>query len=235
MLFRSEYDMDKSNVKELFLTIMNGGSRDGITNSFFLKFKDECKRIHTFINSLNPDLFKEVKKRKEFNIEGSITNIILCETENLILLTAVQYLLANGYNVDVLVFDGLMIRKDFEGMEKILTEELFENLSNYVFEKTGYKVEFVEKELDKSINLDNYDDVEDNIEASVSYYKDKEEFERTHLKIIHPPLYCSCNKNKHELQSKESDIQSYEHIESYMKTENKGKTDISKEIGRAHV
>ena len=86
--FKNEYDMDKDNVKQLFLSIMNGGNREGITNTYFLKFKDECKRIHTFINSLNPDLYNEVKKRKEFNIDGSITNIILSEAENLILLTA---------------------------------------------------------------------------------------------------------------------------------------------------
>ena len=187
MLFRStfknEYDMDKDDVKQLFLSIMNGGNREGITNSYFLKFKDECKRIHTFINSLNPDLVKDVKKRKDFNIDGSITNIILCDAENLILLTAVQYLLHLNYNVDVLVFDGMMIRKD----DRELTEELFENISEYVYEKTGYKMEFVEKELDTSINLDEYEDVESSVDNSVTYYKDKEEFERIHFKIIYPP------------------------------------------------
>ena len=130
--------------------------REGITNQFSLKFIDECDRIHRFINSLNEDLMKEVKKRKDFNIEGSITNIILCDIENLILLTSVQYLMSLGYNVDVLVFDGMMVRKS----DKPIDEDLLSGLSGYVFEKTGYEIKFVEKDLDTSIDLDKYEDVE---------------------------------------------------------------------------
>ena len=223
--FRNEYNLDKGDVKELFLTIMNGGKREGITNPFFLKFKDECTRIHKFINSLNDDLMKEVKKRKEFNIDGSITNIILCELENLILLTSVQYLLSLGYSVDVLVFDGMMIRKD---EDKPLTEELFTNLSGYVLDKTGYDIKFVEKELDTTINLDEYEDEEIKIENSITYYKDKEEFEKSHFKIIHPPIYGSLNKGKYELQSKDGVIQSYEHIKSFVKVAYNNKDKIEK-------
>ena len=74
--------------------------------NFFIKFKTECERIHTFISSLNPKILKDVSKRKDFNIKGSLTNIILCNLENEILLYSVQYLMKEGYNVDVLVFDG---------------------------------------------------------------------------------------------------------------------------------
>jgi len=223
--FKNEYNLDKADVKQLFLTVMNGGNREGITNPFFLKFKEECTRIHKFINSLNEGLMKEVKKRKDFNIDGSVTNIILCELENLILLTSVQYLINLGYSVDVLVFDGMMIRKD---ENKPLTEELFINLSGYVLDKTGYDIKFVEKELDNTIDLDVYEDEEGTIENSVTYYKDKAEFEKTHFKIIHPPIYGSLNKGKYELQSKDSIIQSYEHHKSFVKTEINGKEKIEK-------
>ena len=47
-----------------------------------------------------------------------------------------------GYNVDVLVFDGCMVRKD---ENKEITDELLNRLSVYICEKTGYKIEFVEK------------------------------------------------------------------------------------------
>ena len=56
-----------------------------------------------------------------------------------------------GYNVDVLVFDGCMVRKD---ENKEITDELLNRLSVYICEKTGYKIEFVEKDLDKSIRRD---------------------------------------------------------------------------------
>ena len=77
----NDYQMNKGDVKQLFLSVMNGGKRDGITDPFFTKFKTECERIHTFITSLNPKLHKDVCKRKEFNINGSLTNIILCTLE----------------------------------------------------------------------------------------------------------------------------------------------------------
>jgi hypothetical protein len=60
----NDFQMDNSDAKQLILTIMNGGKRDGITDPFFMKFKTECERIHTFISSLNPKLLKDVCKRK---------------------------------------------------------------------------------------------------------------------------------------------------------------------------
>ena len=78
-------------------------------------------------------------------------------------------------------------------------------------------MKFVEKELDTTINLDDYEDIEEiDVENSITYFKDKEEFEKTHFKIIHPPIYCSLNKGKYELQSKDGIIQSYEHVKSFV-------------------
>ena len=179
----TDYGLEKGDVKQLFLSVMNGGKRDGILDPFFIKFKTECERIHTFIASLNPKLLKDVCKRKDFNVNGSLTNIILCSLENEILLHSVQYLMNEGYNVDVLVFDGCMIRRD---ESKDITDELLTGLSEYILEKTGYDIKFVEKDLDTSIDLSIYESPNNDIEASITYYKDKEEFEKTHIKsVIH--------------------------------------------------
>ena len=202
-----------------------GGKRDGITDAFFVKFKTECNRIHTFIASLNPKLLKDVCKRKDFNVNGSLTNIILCTLENEILLSSVQYLINAGFSVDVLVFDGCMIRKD---ENKTITDELLNGLSEYVFEKTGYDIKFVEKDLDTSIDLSIYDSPENDIHASITYYKDKEEFEKSHLKIIHPPIYISIVKNKFELQSRDGLVQSYQDMKTMAKTEYNGKEVVQK-------
>ena len=221
----NDYQMNKGDVKQLFLSVMNGGKRDGITDPFFTKFKTECERIHTFITSLNPKLHKDVCKRKEFNINGSLTNIILCTLENEILLYAVQYLMSKGYKVDVLVFDGCMIRKE---EDKEITDKLLNGLNVYVLEKTGYDIKFIEKELDTSIDLSMYDSPKNDIEASITYYKDKEEFEKTHLKIIHPPIYISMIKDKFELQSRDGLVQSYQDMKTIVKNEVNGKEIISK-------
>lgn len=221
----NDYQLNKSDVKELFLSVMNGGKRDGITDVFFTKFKTECERIHTFIASLNPKLYKDVCKRKEFNVNGSLTNIILCTLENEILLNAVQYLMSKGFNVDVLVFDGCMIRKE---EDKEITEILLNGLNEYVLEKTGYDIKFIEKELDFSIDLSGYESPNNDIESSITYYKDKEEFEKTHLKIVHPPLYISQIKGKFELQSRDGLLQSYQDMKTIVKNEVNGKEVISK-------
>ena len=48
-----------------------------------------------------------------------------------------------------------------------------------------------------------------------SFDKFKEEFEKTHLKIVHPPIYISIVKDKIELQSRECLLQSYQEKKTY--------------------
>ncbi len=40
-----------------------------------------------------------------------MVNVILCREENTILMNSVLFMKEEGYNVDVLVFDGFMVRK----------------------------------------------------------------------------------------------------------------------------
>jgi hypothetical protein len=59
-------------------------------------------------------------KRKVFNINGSLTSIILCNLENKFLLNAVQYLMSKLFKGDVIEFDACMIRKEED--KEITTE-----------------------------------------------------------------------------------------------------------------
>ena len=117
-----DYKLEKKgDVKQLFLSVMNAGKRDGITDPFFVKFKLECERIHTFISSLNQKLYKEVCKRKNYNTNGSLTNIILCNIKNEILSNAVQY--------------------------KEITADLLSGLSEYVMKKQKLKLNSLKNNL----------------------------------------------------------------------------------------
>ncbi len=87
---------------------MNGGKRDGITDNFFVKFKSKSERIHKSIASLNPKPWKDVCKGKGFNVNCSLPNVTLCNVENEILLHTFQYLVSEGYNVDVHAFISWM-------------------------------------------------------------------------------------------------------------------------------
>jgi hypothetical protein len=180
----TDYSLEKRDVKSLFLSVMNGGKRDGILDPFFIKFKIECERIHAFIASLNPNLLKVVCKRKDFNVNGSLTNIISFSLENEILLHSVQYLMNDGYNVDVLVFYGCMIRRN---ENKDIHDESLSGLSEYILEKTGYDIKFVGKKLNTSIDLSIYETPNNDIEASITHHKIKKNLKRHILKSsIHP-------------------------------------------------
>lgn len=197
--------LDRKDIKDLFLLLMNGGNRN-IESLFINKFKKEIKLIHTQINQLNPLIEKAIRRRKEYNINGSITNIILCDIENTLLLRAVEFLINKKYSVDVLVFDGLMVRKK----DIKLTQDILDEMSIYIYDKTGYNIKFVEKPLKNTFNLDNLTITGKQLKPS--YPEIKEDFEKTHLKIIHPPIFITKLKNRYDLQSKEQIFQSYEHI-----------------------
>lgn len=189
-------------IKNKFLCVLNGGEQI-LDNPFFNDFKKEIKLIHLQINSINKELEKIIKRKKDYNINGSITNIILCDIENTILLLTVQYLISKGYNVDVLVFDGLMIRKN---KELLNLNELSQNIKNVI----DYDIQFIEKPL---INIFNFDLIPSVITNEPTYSIIKKEFELNHFKIIYPPIYVSIDDNNDIiLQSKDSMSQSYEHI-----------------------
>ena len=195
----NDLNIDKSDCKNLILTLLNGGNREGFTstNDFLKIFKNEMTIIHNIIVQLNPKIFKQVKRScgdNESNLNGKVVNRILCDIENNILLTAVEYLMNKNYNIDCLIFDGFLIRIE---EDKIVNDELLNETSNYVFENTGYNLKLINKDFDNIINLDlfeNNNDIND-LSIEVTYNKDKEEFEKNHFKIMYPPSYISIDTN----------------------------------------
>ncbi len=64
---------------------------------------------------------------------------------------------------------------------------------------------------------------ESDLEASITYYKDKESFEQNHLKIIHPPIFITIVKGEFKLQSEEGLKQSYRSEKTTVSDEEKVK------------
>lgn len=195
----NDLNIDKSDCKNLILTLLNGGNREGLTstNDFLKIFKNEMTIIHNIIVQLNPKIFKQVKRScsdNELNLNGKVVNRILCDIENNILLTAVEYLMNKNYNIDCLIFDGFLIRIE---EDKIVNDKLLNETSNYVFENTGYNLKLISKDFDNIINLDLFENNNDTNDLSieVTYNKDKEEFEKNHFKIMYPPSYISIDIN----------------------------------------
>lgn len=216
-----ETHIPRDQLKQSFLTILNGGNPDIPLNShtdFINDFKDEINKIHKNLICLNKEEYKKVKLRKEHNINGSVMNVILCKLEHNILMNSVLFLRKLGFNIDVLVFDGFMVRKE---PNKDLNDNVLKDLSEHIKKITGYDLQFIEKTFNNEIDLSKY--VEPIMEkiSDVSYYKDKEEFEKTHLKIIHPPIFITVGKDGNlEYQTEEKLKQSYKHLKStYMVNE----------------
>jgi len=205
-----ENNVDKGDAKISILSILNGGEGGKLKGSFIESFKTEIKAIHSHVCRLNVDEFKKVQRRKDFNKEGTMMNILLCKLEHMLLMNAVLFMTELGYNVDVLVFDGFMVRKTKE-----LTQEVLDNLNLYIKDKTAHNMIFIEKKLENSIDLSKYPDTLDEAEVDVSYYKDKEQFEKTHLKITHPSLYMTMmDDGTYDMQCEAKITNSYRHLKS---------------------
>jgi len=212
----------KEDIKCEILTIMNGGAGSWdiskIKGTFLHDFKKEIKKIHEQVCRLNPDEYKKVQRRKDYNKEGTMMNIILCKLEHNVLMNAVAYMRNEGYSVDVLIFDGFMIRKNKE-----LTNETLINLQKYIKEKTEYDVCFIEKTMENVIDLSKYPNPVDEDKIETTYFKDKEEFEKTHLKIIHPAMYLTLiDDDTYDIQCEAKITSSYRHLKSTIEDE-KGK------------
>jgi hypothetical protein len=207
-----EYDYTRDEAKNLFLRTLNGGFRDGITNQFYIEFKKELKEIHNLITLKNENIYKSLKKRKEFNIEGSVTNVILCNLENLVITTTYEFLILNDYDVCVLVFDGLMIKQKND-IYIPFPIEILENMSKYIYNKTGYKVNFSEKPLDNTIDLSLISNKINEMKVDLSnktIINDDVEA-RDYILKHHGHKYICCNKIKyvkvnHLWSSHQSDI-----------------------------
>ena len=59
-----------------------------------------------------------------------------------------DYLTTMKFNVDVLIFDGFLVRKDDKFDENIL-----EGLNEYIYEKTQYDIEFIMKDMNEGYDI----------------------------------------------------------------------------------
>lgn len=211
------YNITASEAKNIILNIINGGSGGNHTISklpttFLGKLKEEIKNIHSLVCKINAEEYKKVQKRKEFNPEGTMMNIVLCKLEHQLLINAVAFMKNEGYNVDVLIFDGFMIRKNKE-----LGDVLY-RLKKYIKEKTDYDMEFIIKEMNDVIDLSSFSQPVKTCEDTSTYLKDKEEFEKTHIKIMYPSLYLSMLNDKSiEMQNETALIASHRHMKTTIK------------------
>ena len=142
-------DLSRDDVKDIYLSILNGGFKSGIKcyKSVMLKmFFDETQNIHREIVNIEINRYEKAIKKKDFNPEGTCVNSLLCYMENKILDCWYDYCIENKIPVGGLMFDGLLC--------KFLRTD---DVEKYIFDKLKIRLKIVEKPMDKGIDLSKYE------------------------------------------------------------------------------
>ncbi len=205
------FGMDKDIAKNTLLSVINGGGAvDFQEDKFVYKFMEDMKNIRDAICRRYREEYEKMKKRKVDNIKGKTMNVILCCIEHKILMNAVKFMGDEGYSVDVLVYDGFMVRKN-----KPLPPEMLVSLQEHIKNKLSYNMEFVEKSMSDTIDLSKYPDPVDMLRQETTYQRDKEEFEKTHVKIMHPPMFLTTfEDNNVSFQTESNCITTHKHLKT---------------------
>lgn len=207
---------NKDDGKALFLSAINDCKiNKKEKNKTFKQFDEEMKIIQQQITS-RPEyqnIKSSVPDDKKYNWNGSAINRILCMYENMILQSCISALNKRGINIQVLMFDGLMVNgnyydnndllqyitdevnKDFQGLNMVWTYKEHSNLiqipDDYVVSNN------INKQTEELIN---------------SFEKISSEFELTHCKIINKGFFIKETPEKLHIMSKSHIISAYENM-----------------------
>lgn len=143
------------NGKRAVLAVLNGGDvahdRRGIQFTPWMRaFAQEMMRVreaalHTPHGAKYLELAKSKRKNNANNLLGSAINLLLCDLENDVLMATYDFFLNEGRPVDVLVFDGCMVRKCRD--KGPLTQDVLDRASEHVYNKTGRRMKFAVKDM----------------------------------------------------------------------------------------
>ncbi len=180
---------DKDIVKKFYLSVLNGkklSNDEGRFSDAIVDFYNELEKIRENVMKHNPELVKIAKENKRkakkslYNLDGSVVNLLMCDMENRCLVEMMNYFAYQEVEVDVLCFDGLMIRKEYIPESEI--EVFLRGCEEYILENLKYPITLTTKDMDEGIDISE----EDLIEMK-TYHEIKEEFEKHHFKCITPP------------------------------------------------
>ena len=175
---------NRDDAKTEIIRILYGGkNKHDITS----KLSEEIKTFCKFLSKQKE--YEELLKvcKEEDNIYGTFLSFVLQTEERHCMLSMKKYLESINISVDVLCYDGVMIRKNDK---YIIDNEFLQNISNAILKDTTYKVIITEKTF-SYFEIPNTDTEE--IVKGVSkeeYTKMKEEFELNHFYHIPTNQYA---------------------------------------------
>lgn len=134
---------NREEAKTAVITIMYGGK-----NAFpFLKeFADE---VRSFTKTVMADeKYKELLayvKRQDGNVYGTFLSLVLQTEERRVMMAMRKSFMNREMSVDVLAYDGVMVRKD---PIKLVSKDILREVEQESMEQTGYKIQLTDKEMD---------------------------------------------------------------------------------------
>ena len=171
-LILNSFGNNRKSVKEMFLTVLNGGFKD--------KYSDD-NRINNYLKSLQKKII-EIQKyfytkdkryfEKGFNYLGKNLSRIILDIENQVLQTMINYFVSKNINIFTLEYDGLKIYTDNKSKHFSINE-----LEKIILEKTGINMKLSFKTINDSFP-------EFGIIASINDIKN-ENIIKNKIKVVH--------------------------------------------------
>lgn len=204
-------EMDREEAKELYLKALNDNKLNPkCKNKIFRAFDAEMKTIQTeFFGMEQYETIRDsVPVEKRHNWMGSHLNRIICSVENEILQHIIHILNSKGIDIEVLMFDGLMVTGDYYADDALLA-----TLTEGVAQKfPQLQMEFAYKPHNNDIVIPD-DFTDDTCEIDGCYAQVKEEFEKTHFKVTEQSSFYTLYPDGTINQRKRSDFKvAYEQL-----------------------
>ena len=171
-LILSSFAEDRKSVKELFLSILNGGFKDIYsdnkqTNNYLKLFENEIIRNENYFY-INDKKYLDI----DYNYEGKNLSRLILDIENQILQIMINYLTSKNVNISTLEYDGLKIYTDKRSKHFSINE-----LELNIYKNIGINIKLAFKNIE-----DNFSEF--GIRCNTDNIKNKNIIENK-IKIVH--------------------------------------------------
>lgn len=132
--FMKHYNMSRDDVKDWIIKCLFGCAIPELKS-----LQTELESLASVLQDVYEELYSIVERMKDKNVDGSFLSYVAQTEECRCLLAMNEFFESHERRVDVLCYDGCMIRKLEEG-ESTFPTELLTECEAYVKEKTGYSI-----------------------------------------------------------------------------------------------
>ena len=146
-LILSSFGEDRKIIKELFLTVLNGGfkdiySDDKQTDNYLKLFEQEITKIQNYFYT-NDKRYSDI----DYNFKGKNLSRVILDVENQILQIMINYFISKNVNILTLEYDGLKIYTDRNSKHFSINE-----LELNIYKNIGINMKLTFKNIEDSFS-----------------------------------------------------------------------------------